>query len=303
MDERRYLTPRNGRPDIWHRLGRIFRLQNLGTLLFFLLNVGLMAAAFCPYGVPLWPLAAWYAVTVLISLSPVGEWLLCLFAGAREIKRLDVKVRLIPLLEVVFADARRAAPWMPASLRLKIIYDDAPNAYAVGRRTICVTSGILTLTDDEIMALFAHELGHIAYGHSTIQLLIGGGNVLISGCLLVVKLICWAVSGLLALMTLAARQPGGSVLAVLLGGLSSGLIWLWTRFCLLFLRWSMRQNELDADAFACRIGYGWALAALLDSRLWSPPPKGLLRGLYDTHPDSDERIARLQELGVNYARY
>ena len=69
--------------------------------------------------------------------------------------------------------------------------DSAPNAFAIGRKTICVTDGILNLSDSEIMAVLAHELGHPAYKHSSIQLLIGGGNIFISGCLLFIKLICY----------------------------------------------------------------------------------------------------------------
>ena len=61
--------------DIWHKLGRIIRLSNLGTLIFFLLNIGLILALFCPYDVTFEataPLVVCYIVSVLISLSPVG---------------------------------------------------------------------------------------------------------------------------------------------------------------------------------------------------------------------------------------
>jgi len=91
--------------DIWHKLGRIFRISNLGTLIFFLLNIGLILALFCPYGITFEaaaPLVVCYIVTVLISLSPIGEWTLAALAGAKEIKRKDIKIRLIPLLEIVF---------------------------------------------------------------------------------------------------------------------------------------------------------------------------------------------------------
>ena len=98
--------------DIWHRLGRIFRLSNLGVLIFFLLNIGLILVVFCPEGVTLesaTPLATIYIVTVLISLSPLGEWTLAIFADAKEIKRKDIKIRLIPLLEIVYNKAKRKA--------------------------------------------------------------------------------------------------------------------------------------------------------------------------------------------------
>ena len=95
--------------DIWHRLGRVIRISNLGTLIFFLLNIGLILVVFCPNGIT-WqnalPLIVIYFITVLISFSPVGEWLLAVLAGAREIKRTDIKIKLIPLLEVVFNEAK-----------------------------------------------------------------------------------------------------------------------------------------------------------------------------------------------------
>lgn len=33
-------------------------------------------------------------------------------------------------------------------------------------------------------------------------------------------------------------------------GISTALSWLWVKFCMLFLMWSMRQNEYLADEFA-----------------------------------------------------
>lgn len=293
--------------DIWHRLGRIFRISNLGTLIFFLLNIGLIFALFCPYGITTEaaaPLVICYIVTVLISLSPIGEWTLAAFAGAREIKRKDIKIRLIPLIEIVFEQAKEKTPSMVSSIRLKIIHDQSPNAFAIGRRTICVTDGLLNLEDEEIMAVFAHEVGHLAYGHSAIQLLIGGGNVFISGCLLILKAICWTITAICGLVTgISTRSFYAGVFATLAASISSALIWLWTKFCMLFLMWSMRQNEFVADEYAYSLGYGTKLASVLDRHMCSAPDNGLLKALYSTHPHSDDRVARLQDLGANYSRY
>ena len=89
----------------------------------------------------------------------------------------------------------------------------------------------------------------------------------------------------------------------LFGSLSAVLIWLWTKFCMLFLMWSMRQNEFVADEYAYKLGYGAILASVLDRHMCSAPENGLLKALYSTHPHSDDRVARLQELGANYYRY
>lgn len=72
---------------------------------------------------------------------------------------------------------------------------------------------------------------------------------------------------------------------------------------MLFLMWSMRQNEYVADEYAFSLGYGEMLAYVLDRHMCSQPENGLLKALYSTHPHSDDRVARLQNLGANYSRY
>lgn len=292
--------------DVWHRIGRIVRVANLGTLIFFVLNISLLLCLFCPNGVTVdsvVPIVLLYFTTVLISFSPVGEWVLAALAGAHEIKRKDIKIRLIPLLEIVFDKAKQYTPYIVDSINLKIIHDENPNAFAMGRRTICVTDGLLNLSDDDIMAVFAHEVGHIAYGHSAIQLLIGGGNAFIAGCLLIIKFICWMITGVCGLLAIRTRSFLWGSFIAFFGSLSSISIWLWTKFCMLFLMWSMRQNEFAADEYAYKIGFGNGLAKVLDSHLCSAPERGLLKALYASHPHSDDRVARLQDLGSTYSRY
>lgn len=292
--------------DVWHRIGRIIRISNLGTLIFFLLNITLLYFILFPYGItPEYAvlMLALYGITVLISFSPVGEWVLVTFAGAKEIKRRDIKIRLIPLLEIVFEQAKEKTPSMVSSIHLKLIRDPAPNAFAIGRKTICVTEGLLNLSDGEIMAVFAHELGHLAYKHTAIQLLIGGGNAFIAGCLLLIKLGCWMITAVFTLFAIGSRRLGRGLIMTLVGSISTAVIWLWTKFCMLFLMWSMRQNEYVADEYAFQLGYGTILASVLDEHMCSAPENGLLKALYATHPHSDDRIARLQELGAEYSRY
>lgn len=292
--------------DVWHRIGRIIRISNLGTLIFFLLNITLLYFILFPYGItPEYAvlMLALYGITVLISFSPVGEWVLVTFAGAKEIKRRDIKIRLIPLLEIVFEQAKEKTPSMVSSIHLKLIRDPAPNAFAIGRKTICVTEGLLNLSDEEIMAVFAHELGHLAYKHTAIQLLIGGGNAFIAGCLLLIKLGCWMITAVFTLFAIGSRRLGRGLIMTLVGSISTAVIWLWTKFCMLFLMWSMRQNEYVADEYAFQLGYGTILASVLDEHMCSAPENGLLKALYATHPHSDDRIARLQELGAEYSRY
>ena len=287
-------------------IAKLFRPSNIGTAVFFALNIGLILLVFYPCSLTpagLAVLLSLYALTVALSLSPLGEWVLCVFVGAREIKRKDFQLKLIPLLEAVYNNAKALSPDMVDSIRLKIIPGNGANAYAIGRKTICVTEGLLSLPDEMIMGVFAHELGHLANRHSQIQLLIGGANVFISSFLLLLRAIAWMITGLFGLFAVGTRRLGAGCLIGLIGSLSTVLVYLWVRFCRLFLMWSSRKNEFVADEYALRIGFGDQLACLLDHSADSPTDNGFLRAFYSSHPDRNERIARLQELGASYSRW
>ena len=288
--------------DIWHRLGRIIRISNLGTVIFFVLNILLIIAVFGSSG-NIFELILIYFITVAISLSPIGEMFLAAFAGARDIKRVDIKLRVIPLVQYVLDKANETTPYCPKKVKVLLVHDSSPNAFALGKRTLCITDGLLTLSDDMILGVLAHEIGHLSYGHTVIQLLIGGGNLFISGCLLLIKLSCWIFSAIMGLFAIGSRSGIMGLITVLFAGISTVLSWLWVKFCMLFLMWSMRQNEYLADEFAYRIGFGLELATVLDQHLSAVPNDGFLKALYSTHPCNDDRVAALQNLGVPYSRY
>ena len=280
-------------------INKIFKISNIGMILFCGLNLGLITYiftnGFSDYTY-IWWIITGYIGGILISLSPIGEWAMVLLAGGRKMKRYDMKIRIVPLLEIVYNKAKKEAPKMVNSINLKFIYDSIPNAYAIGRRTICVTSGIFDLTDDEIMGVLAHELGHLANRHSEIQLIIGGSNLFISGILLALKIISWLVVAIFSLFAINTKSTIASIVIFLTGVCSAYLIGLWTKFCLLFMRLSMRQNEYVADKFAYKIGYGNQLINALDrTNIDIASENQFLRALNSTHPNYNERIARIQQ--------
>ncbi|MCD8361496.1 MAG: M48 family metalloprotease [Lachnospiraceae bacterium] len=288
--------------DIWHRVGRIVRFSNLGTVLFFVLNILLITAVFGTSG-NVAELIIIYFVTVAISLSPIGEACLAAFAGAKNIKRTDIQLRVIPLVQYVLDKAKTSTSLAPAKVKVMIVHDSAPNAFAIGRQTLCITDGLLALPDDMMLGILAHEIGHLAYQHTVIQLLIGGGNIFISGCLALIKITCWVFSAIMGLFAFGFRSRLIAIATALFAGISTALTWLWVKFCMLFLMWSMRQNEYLADEFAYKIGFGLELATALDKHISDVPNDGFFRALYDTHPCNDDRVAALQNLGVPYSRY
>jgi heat shock protein HtpX len=206
---------------------------------------------------------------------------------------------MIPLLEIVYNKAKIKTPRLTNKIILKVIYSPEPNAYAIGRRTICVTEGLLKLPDDVIMGILAHEVAHIAHRHNEIQLLIGGGNFIVTALFLVIKLISAIIAAFSIITGIRRRSFGTAFMGVLL----AGFIWLWTKFCMLFLMWSMRENEYVADKYAAELGYGFELAKGLDAIGTSEPQESFLKALYSTHPNTHDRIGRLQQLGVPYYRY
>ena len=91
---------------------------------------------------------------------------------------------------------------------------------------------------------------------------------------------------------------------VIFGVISAKMIWLWIKVCNLFMKTSIRANEYVADKFAYKIGYGKSLAMALDNINFDiASENGFIQALNSTHPNTNERIARLQSMGVNYNAY
>lgn len=293
--------------DIWHKIGRSFKIANLGTLIFFALNLVLIILVFGASETGqenVTYLVTIYFITVIIAVSPIGELFLVLMIGAKPVRRKDFQIKIVPLLEIVLEKTKENFSYTVNEVNLTIIHDDTPNAFAVGRKTICITDALLNLPDEDILGVLTHEVGHLAYGHSIIQLIIGGGNVFIWVAIFLIKIACWTITAIIGLFAIRSRRFISGVILAGIASLSSVLIWLWTKFCLLFLRWSMRQNEFVADEFAYNIGFGNQLAKVIDeSKKYMSIENSFLKALCSTHPDPDERIARLQEMGATYNAY
>lgn len=246
-----------------------------------------------------------YLFSAFFALSPIGEWILGLMSGARKMRRLDMRNRMLPIITRVHNKALAKTPDMTRIINLKVMYDPNPNAFALGRHTICVTEGLFDLPDEMIEGILAHEMGHLACHHTDIQLLIGGGNFIITFVLMVVKLISGIITAIGTVLSFSRDEGkrGCGCAFTIVGVICSAMVWLWTKFCMLFLMWSSRANEYVADKYAMEIGYGYELAAALDSIGTGMPQNSLMKALYASHPETHDRIGKLQELGVPYSRY
>lgn len=219
---------------------------------------------------------------------------------AQEVSRQDAP----ELVDMVDRLRRRAELPMP---RVFIIPSDNPNAFATGRNpdhaVVAVTEGILHQLDrDELEGVIAHELAHVE-----------NRDILISSI----------AATIAAAITLLARFGlffgGGRDRGGLIGSL---LLLILAPIAAILIQTAIsRTREYVADRDGARIsgnprGLAEALARLqqgaerhpmqADSRTESTahmfivnPFSGAMRGLanlFSTHPPTEERIARLNEL-------
>lgn len=257
-----------------------------------------------------------YLVSVVLTLSPLGELLLRLRHGCRRIERTDYLNRLDPIFREVECRARRVDPLLTQEIRYFISEDTTPNAFAMGRHTICITEGLLTLPDEQIMATLAHEMGHLSHKDTDLLLVVTVGNMIITSYLLflgfflsVVRFFCRITAVIVLIITRSGRRSNRMIglpifveivfrflRFIFIGAFS----WVWTRIGILLVMRTSRGNEYLADEFAYNAGLGRALCALLEGIASDYTNPSLFAALSRSHPSKHERISRLQRLGVRY---
>lgn len=247
-----------------------------------------------------------YLLSIVIALSPIGEFIVRLQNGCKEIKRKDHLDRLNPIFNKVYSEARKQCPNLPNDIKLYISDDEEPNAFATGRKTVCVTKGILDYTDEEIEAVLGHEFGHIAHKDTDALMVVQTGNLVLTGMFVVFRLFVKIVTLIFHLIFSIISESFGEIIIsaftrVLIDLILVGIMTLWTKLGVLICLQSSRQNEFEADTFCYNLGYGDTLCKVLD-KLDSDRSgkKTIWATLNSTHPDTDSRIAHIQGLGSKY---
>lgn len=293
---------------------RITRKSNIPVLIYLVLNVFVIAGivSFILGGgmMPFWQALligiVLYTISLLIALSPLGEWILRLQTGCKKIKRVEQTNFLEPIFKEVYDKAKKLDPSIPDDVQLFMNNDEVPNAFATGRKTICVTEGMLHMPADQIKATLGHEFGHLAHKDTDLILVVSVGNLIVTAFIVGIRLV---INFFHFMFSLSAVFIGGSegVFAAILNSVYHamitaivvGLTWVWTKIGVLLVMKASRANEYEADEFSFNLGYGNELCILLDS-LSGSRAKGLFANLVSSHPDKDDRIAKLQELGATY---
>ena len=292
-------------------------VKRIGVIIWLILNaaivtyvIGFLLSA-AELGLPDWAclligfLA--YLLSVVVALSPVGEFILRWRQKCRTIKDPQIINRLDPIFNRVFSRAIQLTPNLNRNIKLYICDEDAPNAFATGRNTICVTQGLLCLSDDEIEAVLAHEFGHLAHKDTDIILVVAVGNLIVTVFFVVLQIIVSIFSFLMTLIIgIASGEKIAAFLSAIPGILTRVLIsvfmWLWTRLGILLCMISNRGDEYDADEYAFNLGCGNTLCSAL-SKLGGSDARGLWAALNSSHPATYKRIERLQQLGGGAGYY
>lgn len=297
----------------------LFKKNNVGVLIWLILNTALMTIVLglcfedafppnIPNFISYFIGAVVYLVTVVIALSPIGEFILRLQTGCRKITRQDYLSRLTPLFNEVYTKAKEKNPELPDDIRFYMSNDSEANAFATGRKTVCITEGMMRYSDEEIKAVLGHEFGHLAHKDTDAILVVSVGNLIVSAIFVIWRIVFNLIARFLNICISIGSNSVGAAIAGIITRVCIDWILvlvmnLWTKLGALLCLHASRKNEYKADEYSLDMGYGYKLCSFLDSLDPSKTStKGLWATLNSSHPATHDRIAHLQELGCTYRR-
>ncbi len=279
---------------------KLMRKENIGIIIFLVLNMALYIFLFGGFSEPgMIPMAVvLYLLSTTVALSPIGEFLLRVQSGAKSIKKIakynpDIEQRLVPLFERVYARAREVDPNLSPKIQLFVSLDKEPNAFATGRKTICVTQGLLAFTDAQIEGVLAHEFGHISHKDTDTLLVIMVSNLLLSVIFFFWRLVVNFVVLLVGSSSDGYTAIGRLIVHIFVDLLLVLLIRLWTKIGTLLCMRSSRENEYAADRFACDTGYQNELHSALRDLGYGEQTAGFFASIQASHPDTPSRLHRI----------
>ncbi len=236
------------------------------------------------------------AIISLLISKPMAKW----STGARVIEHPSNSTELW-LLDTVKKLSDRAGIAMPEVA----VYDGEPNAFATGAfknsSLVAVSTGLLqSMTKDEVEAVLAHEVAHVANGDMVTMTLIQG--VVNTFVVFLSRVIGYAVDRALNRGSDNAGTGIGYMMTVIVAQIVLGI------GASMIVAWFSRHREYRADAGAAQLmGTPEPMIRAL-ARLGGVEPSGLpqsvaslgihdkpgFMGLFHSHPPIQERIAALQ---------
>jgi heat shock protein HtpX len=237
-----------------------------------------------------------YTISISFALSYTGEKFMRFLENIRKLETKREKEYLIPIFNEV-CNRAKSTQYKGKIRNIEIYIIDAMyiNAFALGKRTVAVTSGaVKTLSEDELKGLIAHEMGHIVYGHTKALLLTNIGNSVFMFFMVISR----GIINAMEILHSKYNKRGGIIelLIFLLKTIFNAVIFLLVSLGELILSVESRQQEYRADRFAFLLGYGTELVNalyLLQDMLISDKMT-LFEKLKRSHPHIANRIGVLE---------
>lgn len=244
-----------------------------------------------------------YFISIVIALSPIGEWIMRRQLGCKKIEDIRLLEYIEPIFNEVYEKARKLDPSIPANVKLYVNDSEEPNAFATGRKTVCITKGLINMPSDQIKATFGHEFGHLAHKDTDLILIVTVGNMIITTIVTIIRVIFAILYVIFNIFCFIFRKDG--LLVDILGWLTylfvtviiNGFMYIWTKVGVLLVMKTSRSEELEADKFSFELGYGQELCRLLEV-IGDPKEKNFFASLESSHPDKEQRMEHLRQLGV-----
>ncbi|MBP7760544.1 M48 family metallopeptidase [Candidatus Saccharibacteria bacterium] len=278
--------------------------RNTVFIMFFfvILVAGLGWIASLYYGVGIfWGAVIGAAIYALVQYFVAAKLALAV-NGAHEITKAD-NPRLYRIVENLSITNGMPMP------KVYVIEDPAPNAFATGRDPqnafVAATTGILDMmTDRELTAVMAHEMGHVKNYDIRVMMIVFG----------LVSAIGFIADVLLRMTFFGGSDNRDRSPVFLLLGVVAALI---TPIVAMLVQAAVsRQREYLADATGAmttrdpeglataleKIGQAGSIMQRQNSStahlFFANPLKGGITKAFSTHPPIEERVARLREIGT-----
>jgi heat shock protein HtpX len=285
-------------------------MNNLKTVFLLVLLSGiLMAIGYFFAGTAGLIFAGIIALAMNIGSYWFSDKLALKMTGAHEVTP-DQEPRLHEIVDQVAAMAGMPKP------KVYIIQNDAPNAFATGRNqkhaAVAATTGIMRILDDrELTAVFGHELGHIRNKDILVNAIVA---TVATAIMFLANMLQWS-------LIFGGRRDGGGGILGLLAMLATIIL---APLAATAIRFAIsRQREYGADEAGAVITHmpmqlASALQKLEDyskarpmkvnpavSHLFIVNPLGKvdMAALFSSHPPTQKRIERLEEIAKRSGNY
>ncbi len=254
------------------------------------------------------------ALVIALAMNVGSYWfsdkLALRASGAHEVTP-DQEPRLHGIVDEVCALSGQPKP------RVYIIQNDSPNAFATGRNAkhaaVAATTGIMRILDDrELRAVMSHEIGHIKNHDILVNAIVG---TVATAIMFIAMMGRWAM-----FFGFGGRDREGGLLGIFV--MLAMLILAPVAATIIRMAVS-RQREYGADATGAHISHDpMALASALQklqataravpmqvnpaiSHLFIVNPLGKIdfASLFSTHPPTEKRVERLQEIARQTGNY